>query len=438
MSDKPNIVFVTSHDTGRHLGCYGVPSVHTPTLDWLAGDGARFTNFFATSAVCSPARAAMMSGRYPQRNGVMGLTHEPWLWSYRRGEKHLSHLLRDAGYHTALFHHQHEALDVKTLGFKEHLAAPPAYPNDAMPDPYAHVPANKVAGEFARFVREDAARRSPFFAQIGFFETHAPFDFGGAQPDTAKGVHVPEHMRHVPEDSDTIQDRLPGFQGSLRKMDAAVRTIYAALEETGMADNTIFAYTTDHGISFPRAETTLYDSGIGVALLMRWPAAGILGGMRCDWLLSNVDVAPTLLELAGVSVPSNLDGDSFAKACQRSGGDGPRTAIYAEQAGGPGVREARCARTKLFKLIRNFSASRLKENGPDSEAVTCPPVQLFDLKKDPGEWRNVAEDREYRRVRRDMDRRLAKWLTDVEDPILTGPIATPYYRAAMADLNKAL
>ena len=115
MSQRPNILIITNHDSGRHFGCYGVETVHTPAIDALAADGMRFENYFATVPLCSPSRGAMLTGRYPQSTGLMGLTHAPWHWSLNKGEQHLSHILRDAGYHTALFGLQHEAADVQTL-----------------------------------------------------------------------------------------------------------------------------------------------------------------------------------------------------------------------------------------------------------------------------------------------------------------------------------
>ena len=102
MPERPNIVVITTHDTGRHFGCYGIETVHTPTIDGLAADGYQFTNYFTTSPVCSPSRGAMLTGRYPQSNGLIGLTHSPWHWSFNEGERHLSHVLRDAGYHTGM------------------------------------------------------------------------------------------------------------------------------------------------------------------------------------------------------------------------------------------------------------------------------------------------------------------------------------------------
>jgi len=181
----PNVLLITSHDTGRHLGCYGVSSVHTPHLDRLAGEGCRFTRYFAAATVCSPSRGAMMTGRYPQRNGMIGLCHLPWGWNLNPGEKHLSHRMHEAGYYTALFGHQHETRDIDAeLCFDEH-----GFHRD--PATGEHLPCDQVAPAVGDFLAGRAGERQPFYLQVGFFETHQPYDFGGATADDEHGVVIP-------------------------------------------------------------------------------------------------------------------------------------------------------------------------------------------------------------------------------------------------------
>ena len=105
--DRPNILLMTSHDTGRHIGCYGVNTVRTENLDTLASQGAMFRNYFCASPMCSPSRGAAMTGRYPQTNGMMGLCHAVWMWSLNDPRQHLFWVLREAGYDTALIGHHH-------------------------------------------------------------------------------------------------------------------------------------------------------------------------------------------------------------------------------------------------------------------------------------------------------------------------------------------
>jgi arylsulfatase A-like enzyme len=423
MSQRPNILLITSHDTGRHLGPYGVETVHTPALDALATDGVRFDNSFTTSPVCSPSRGAMLTGRYPQSNGLLGLTHDPWDWTLNPGERHLSHLLRDAGYHTALFGIQHESEDGASLGFRErHLERRPGR---------GRYPAGEVAAATAAFLAGEAAARAPFYAQIGFFETHRPFDSGGVAPDDSKGGWTPPYL--LPNDASRAD--LARLQGAARALDAAVGVILAALEGSGLARDTLVVYTTDHGIEFPRAKWFLYDAGIGVALVMRWPGGGIAGGQARDQLLSNVDLLPTLLDLVGVPTPANVEGRSFADLLDHGPPRPPREAVFAMFQGG--ANESRGVRTARHKLIRNFAPRRRHELPIDISNVVqrarCPTVELFDLARDPDELADVGADPAYAAIRAGLSERLWAWLDAVRDPILRGPVPTPYYREAIAE-----
>ena len=418
----PNILLLTSHDTGRHISPYGVATVHTPALDALAADGVRFDQYFTTSPVCSPARGAMLTGRYPQTNGLMGLTHDPWDWAFNPGERHLSQILRDSGYHTALFGIQHESERGAALGFHErHLERGQGRQH----------PAGEVAAATATFLAGEAAARAPFYAQVGFFETHRPFAYGGVEPDDTLGVYVPPYL----EPNAAARAQLAQLQGAGRALDNAVGTILAALDRSGLAGQTIVIYTTDHGIEFPRAKWFLYDAGIAVALLLRWPGGGVTGGRVCDWLLSNVDFLPTLLDLAGVPVPPGVEGRSFAAWCAGGAASPPRDAIFAIFQGGN--NESRCIRTRDAKLIRTFTPRRRHELPIDVanvvQRIRCPTVELFDLMRDPYEFADVSADPAYAAVRADLSARLWSWLEEVDDPILRGPVPTPYYREAIAE-----
>ena len=436
MSRKPNIVFITSHDTGRHFGCYGIDEVNTPNIDALAGDGALLENFFCTSPVCSPSRGAMYSGLYPQSNGMMGLIHPQCNWTYKPDVKHLSQRLRDRGYRTSLFFQQHEVMPDKVeerLAFDDYLAR-----QDTGISP------TDVSNAFADYI-DAYDSDAPFYAQIGFGMTHTPWASDNTRPDAEKGVCVPPHLVN----NEAARENLSCLQGAVRHLDSAVGTIVDAVNGSRFADNTIVVYTVDHGIEVPRAKWTLYDPGIAVAFVIRWPGGGITGGRRCPQLLSNVDVTPTLLALIGDDVPATMEGKSFAGVLRDPEHPPVRDAVFAEyvQANQP---EARCVRTNRYKFIRNFSNHRLfvtpvDMSNPrkavdrvdsDRDNAFCPVTQLYDLENDPLEFANLSGDPSYAAVERELNDRLWQWLEEVGDPILEGPLRVPLYSTSIADYDR--
>jgi arylsulfatase A-like enzyme len=428
---RPNVVVVTTHDSGRHFGCYGVNTVRSPAIDDLAADGYLFSEYFTASPQCSPSRAAMLTGQHPQNNGVLGLATDLWGWDLNDPSDHLSARLAEAGYHTALFGYQHETPDVGRLSF------------ETLDDETRPAPA--VGAAAADFFAEAADEDRPFYAQVGIFETHEPLDYEGTPPDRENGVTVPPYIA----DTEDARELFAQLQGAVRRVDDAVATIRDGLDAAGVEEETLLVFTSDHGITFSRAKGYLYDRGMEIPLVVRWPKGGAVGGERCDWLLSNVDFAPTVLDCCGLPVPAGLDGESFRGAFSDPGGDPPREAIHASYTDhhawnfGP---EARCVRTDRYKLIRNFTADQQFDppvelnaddgRGPRSGARSGggrPHVELYDLREDPEEFENVADDPDYATVRADLDERLWEWLDTVDDPVLAGAMAEPYHERALAD-----
>jgi arylsulfatase A-like enzyme len=424
---QPNILQIICHDLGRHLGCYGVASVHTPTLDRLAGEGVRCAGGFCTSPGCSPSRATLATGRYPHANGVMGLAHAHFGWQLAPGERHIARLLGDAGYHTALFGLQHVTYQIETLGFHEI---------------HGERPADGVTTNLERFF---AARPTgkPLYVEVNFFEPHRPYDFGGVAPDTEHGVHVPAYL---PE-NDATRGELAGLQGAIRKVDGCVSRILTALAAAGIADETFLLFTTDHGIAFPRAKTTLYDAGIEVALLARWPAGGIAAGRVCDALISNVDIVPTLLEAAGVAVPESVQGRSVLSTLREAASGERRAAIFAEKTYHEAYDPQRCVRTDRYKLIHHFEVcSRAYVPSDIGAGPTFPTMirelaaersmlELYDMQADPAEQNNLAADPAYAATLADLGRQLRTWMEATEDPLLHGPIPSPFYGRAIETLR---
>jgi len=425
------VLLITCHDIGRHLGCYGVDSVHTANIDALAASGIRFQNYFSTDCVCSPSRGGFLTGRYPQSNGLMGLTHKPWGWSLNADERHLATILRDAGYETTLVGLQHVTSgDPRKLGYDNILSK------------------NRKAAETVRAAQEFLLknRRSdhPFYLEVGFVEVHRPFTVG---EDTEKGVFVPKYLQDTPE----IREDLARFQGTIRFFDRCVGEILDALKQSPAAEKTLVVFTSDHGIPYPGAKWSLFEPGIENPLIMFQPKTALQGGKVYNQLMSNVDFMPTLLELLGVDIPANLQGRSFKEILEDTTAKSPRREIFAQRTS-HALRDntSRAIRTDRYKLIRYFEPGRVIEfptdavpqmvaehtERPKRKPGQRPVVQLFDLKDDPLERNDLASLPEYAEMVRDLSDRLWHWMEQVGDPILKGPLVTPYYRQAIRDYHR--
>ena len=416
---RPNLLFIITHDTGQHLGCYGHGSVETPNLDRLASEGIRFDRYYCTAPQCSPSRGSIITGRFPHVNGLMGLVNRGW--NLPNEEATMPLLLREAGYDTHLFGFQHEKQDARDLGccynWISERGERPMVAN--------------IGPQVEAFLRDPArqAAERPFFAMVGFSETHRPFEgYGESDPAT---VEIPPYLPDHP----AVRKDLAQFEGCVRTMDAGVGWILQALAEADLADDTLVVYTTDHGIAFPRAKCNLYEAGLLTALLMRWPQ-GFAGERTHSELLSNVDLLPTLLDIAGAPIPDNLNGRSFGGLLTASDYE-PRTEIFAEKTWHDKYDPMRGIRTERYKYIRSYDPHDLVDmpvdifKGPSGQAVKDrwkakrPRDMLFDLDTDPLEERNLADDPAHADTLRDLSERLDVWMASTSDPMLEGHVAPP-------------
>jgi arylsulfatase A-like enzyme len=391
---------ITCHDIGRHLGCYGVRTINTRNLDRLAADGIRFANYFATDCVCSPSRGGILTGRYPQSNGLMGLTHQPWGWSLKEGERHLAAILKDAGYETTLAGLQHVTSgDPGLLGYENVLSK------------------NRKAEETVRaarqFLRKTKKGGRPFFLKVGFFEVHRPFTVG---KDEEKGVFIPHYLKDTAEN----REDLARFQGTIKFFDTCVGEI-------------------------------LDEPGIETPLIMYCPGTELAGGKVYEQLMSNVDFLPTLLDILGVGIPDNVQGLSFKAVIEGRKAESPRDEIFAQRTS-HALRDntSRAVRTRRYKLIRYFEPGRTVQfptdtvpqkvaehtERPKRKGGARPVVQLFDLANDPRERNDLAQSPDHTEIIKDLSDRLWRWMEEVEDPILKGPLVTPYYEKAMEDYHR--
>lgn len=414
---RPNVVLITVHDLGQHIGCYGVDTVETPNIDSIAASGTQFTNAVATAPICSPARGSLLTGRYPQSNGLMGLCGDPWRWRLDDRERALPQLLNDAGYETHLAGRQNVVPD----GDEERLGFDQCH--------HINEPAEKTAGS-ARGIFADAGE-GPIYAQFGFVETHRPFEEGSFDEH---GVTVPEYL----EDTPGLREDLARFQADINYLDDRVGEILEHLETTGHREDTVVVFAVDHGIPYTGAKWTSRDPGTEVGLLIDMP--GVETPEPVDSMISQVDVVPTVLDAIDLSIPAPVQGVSYCDYLRGDTDTPPRDIAFTEWVMG----EQRSAVTTEYTLIRNFERGTATDYpvtaNPDnprqrhgsSEGDLRPVAELYDRTSDPANLEDVAADRET--VCSELSDRVRAWMTRVDDPLLGGFTPTPYYRQARQDL----
>lgn len=411
MSTDENVLIIHWHDLGRHLGAYGHSDVTSPNLDRLAAEGILFTRSHATAPLCSPSRGSLFTGRYPQTNGLVGLAHHGW--EYRSGVRTLPQLFGEEGWYTALFGMQHETSFPARLGFDEF----------------------DVSNSFCEYVVERAVawlRDAPaqkFVLTAGFFETHRPYPHERYAPADPGAVQLPDYLPDTPE----VRQDLADFYGSITTADAAVGELLNILDQTGLAENTWVVFMTDHGPALPRAKSTLYDAGTGIATIIRPPRSRKLPGTVYDELFSGVDLLPTLLELLGCDIPDDIDGVSHARNMTNSQHDtAARTAIFSTKTYHDSFDPIRAIRTKEYSYIENYAHRPLldlpwdiEESAPGQlvgPAATAPRPEreLYDLIADPTETRNLLigeVSAEHEAVARELALQLNDWRVKTNDVI---------------------
>lgn len=423
---RPNIVYIHSHDTGRYIEPYGY-QISTPNLQRFADEGMVFRQTFAASPTCSPSRASLMTGMTPGCNGMWGLAH-------KKNAQGVPHVLNDynqgmipffnnLGYKTVLAGVQHiyagkPVPAAKHIGYSDVLA-PKGRLSKANVDAAIDYLSGPISG--------------PFFLDVGFTETHvadppdwtpggARFFYDGGDPGSAE---IPDPLTDTTE---TRQD-MGDFEVAATQLDANIGRLLEALDERGLAENTIVMITTDHGIPFPGMKGNHTDGGLGISLMLRGPH-GFSGGKVSNALVSNIDLFPTLCEILGQPVPAWVQGKSLMPLV-RGETDEINEAVFAEYESHKLRDPIASVRTHDYKYIRrlagdtepvkdNTDGTRTKEQwlreGWDMHLSE--PEQLYDLKNDPLEKTNLAADPTYAQILSEMRGRMVARMEQYDNPLL--------------------
>ncbi|MDN5727532.1 MAG: sulfatase [Propionibacteriales bacterium] len=407
----PNIVLFHTHDTGRWIQPYGAP-VRSPRLQEFAERGVLFRNAHSAAPTCSPSRAAMLTGQWPHRTGMLGLAHLGH--TLTQPDRHLAALLGRHGYTTALVGMQHETDTedpdrARTLGYGEDLGARDSH-------------AASVREPAVEFLRRD--HDQPFLLNVGLVETHLLYEnewtfFHPGADD--RWTAPPPGVPSTPE----TRREMASYQASLLVVDQLLGDLLDTLDETGLADNTLVIVTTDHGLPLPGMKCHLTAAGTGVMLIMAGP--GIPAGKPRDALVSQVDLLPTLCELIGIDAPEGSDGTSFVPTLVD--GTPVRSETFAEVNEHVEPEPQRMVRTERWSYVRRFTDGQQRLANTDQSAArsvweaaggaerAVPPELLFDLLTDPLELVDVATDPAHRSPLNEMRGRLDQWLVDTDDPL---------------------
>ena len=421
--NRPNILYLHSHDTGRYIQPYG-HAVPTPNLQRLAEEGVLFRQNFCAAPTCSPSRAALVTGMCAHSSGMIGLAHRGFaLTDY---SQHIVNTLRQAGYTSALVGVQHVAdqESVADIGYDAIVPLPSRRAEDVAP----------TAAEWL-LERGESGAEEPFFLSVGFFETHREFP----EPGEAEDPRYCQPPAPLPDAPETRRD-MAAFKASARQLDEGMGQVLNTLEEAGLAENTLIICTTDHGLAFPGMKCNLTDHGIGVMLILRGPGE-FSGGRVIDAMVSHVDLFPTICELLEIEPPTWLQGTSMMPLI-RGEIDEIHDEVYAEVTYHAAYEPMRGVRTRRFKYIRRFDDRRtpVLPNCDDSPSKTLwlehgwadrapAQEQLYDLVFDPNEPNNlvyrVAGHPALGEVLVDMRARLERWMQETDDPLLYGPVPAP-------------
>jgi N-sulfoglucosamine sulfohydrolase len=426
--DLPNLLFITADNLGWHdLSCYGNGSLRTAHIDRLAREGTRFSRAFVVSSSCAPSRATFITGQYPHTHGVTGLTHLEPTTSLSPFHPTLPEALADAGYHTAIEGKWHVSpfLPTSWYGYQDRLSG-------LLPE------AQRIRDTKKTVAFLEASRDHRFFLQVNYTSSHRdPYGEYAMDPDfpvDPEQVVIPEYMA-LP-DWPAIREDLARYYSQNLRMDAMIGEVLGALDALDLAQRTLVMFVSDNGPHYPGMISTLYDRGTGTPLLVRWPGR-VPAGRTARELVSSLDLAPTLLEAAGLAVPDAVQGRSLWPLLSSDGrgdGDGAaswdRDALFFEQ--GRHVLDIACraVRTDRWKYIHNYTdvAFGLDQNAHDDWAHRLcelpgqrwkeprPEEELYDLARDPRELRNLAADPGHAQTLATLRERLDRHMAETDDP----------------------
>ena len=388
---RPNIlIYIADDQHMASVGCYGADPGHTPNIDRLAEQGMRFTNAYTPSSICTPNRGALLSGLYPMRNGA-----HPNHSGFRDGVKSLPNYMAELGYRAA-------------IAGKDGIQRP----SDRYKwETRIRKTRERVPG--ADEPKHDRHRKSDF-AAIEAFVTADP-----SRPFCLVHAASLPHSPYLNE----LPNGLSGYDASNFYCDHEFGVDLDILERNGLADDTLVLYINDNEAGVPRSKFTLYDTGIHVPMVLRWPGR-IAPGATTDAMVGTVDVLPTLIEAAGGAPPEDLDGRSFLDVLE-SRTDAHHSELYFTFTAVSVASQRqtvpypiRAVRTHRYKYIRYLNHTIPHPKAGIRRATDggmFPYEELYDIISDPDEKENLADRPDMQSAKRALSGKLDAWMAQQGD-----------------------
>ena len=393
----PNVLLILADDHGYgDVSVHGGPHLQTPNMDRIAASGAHFTRFYANSSVCSPSRAALMTGRYPDRVGVPGVirTHGDDNWGYfSQDAVTMPSMLARAGYATSLVGKWHLGLEPENHPCRRGFDSFNGFLGDMMDDYYTHLrhghnymrqahqqidPRGHATDLFTGWaveqIRQWPQAEAPQFLYLAYNAPHTPI-----QPPE-------EWVERVRRREPGITDERLHYVALVEHLDAGIGRVLDALEQTGELDNTLVVYTSDNGGQLDvgacngplrGAKGDMYEGGIRVPACAMWPGH-IPAGLETDQVALLSDLLPTVCEIAGVDVDHRIDGCSILPTLLGRDQDLSDRVVYWLR------REGTARFLGLCQHAVRRGDLKLLHNDPFS------PLELYDLGADPKETADLA------------------------------------------------
>jgi len=450
--ERPNLLLIITDDLGTQLGCYGDSTVPTPNIDRLAREGVLFNRGYVTASTCAPSRGSIFTGLFPHQHGLIGLSQSNWNINFehriKEGTPILPNALKALGYRTALYG-------------KTHYEPSAAFEWDEEVENLRHLVERDVvlmADSVERFIK--VAPDNPFFVVASYVDPHrfgnvfTPFQKNGLPENPLQAGDVPP-LSKIGADTEGIRTDAAGYFNMVKRLDHGIGLLFDKLERLGKMDNTLIIFVSDNGPDFIRLKKSVYEAGVRIPFLVRWPGHAKAGLMREEFV-STVDLFATFVSAATGELRPHGAGMPLQPLLQ-PGEVAWRDSMLTEFiVHAPSQYYPQYAlSTEHYQLIHNLDSHRrnpitIETKFPEWQAAQSPETmdrrfreaylrydsppefELYDLQEDTNFLTDLSGDPAHAQTLAEMKERLLEWRIATHDPLLDDG-----FRAMLTERYKA-